>query len=89
MIEKQYPDEIILLNEKRGKKIAFQWIKIKISDRGLLILLKIMAHFGDYLSYYGVKHQLISDFPENFLNKIELLRTGYEEDLKQIMEALL
>lgn len=89
MIAKQYPDEIIILNEKSGKKTAFQWIKIKTSDRGLLILLKIMAHFGDYLSYYGVRHQLISDFPEDFINKIELLKTGYEEDLKQMMEALL
>ncbi len=88
-IKKQHPDDIILLNEKKGKKTVFQWVKIKMSNFGLIILLKIIAHFGNYLSFYSVKHQLISEFPENFINKIELIESKNEDDLMHIIEALL
>ena len=68
-LRKEFPEDILLLNELKGRggKISFQWIRIEVSLSGIRSFLKIIDHFGDYIAIYKINHKIFSELPESFL----------------------
>lgn len=89
-LRKEFPDDILLLSELKGRegKISYQWIKINISMKGLRSFLKLINHFGDYIAIYKVDHQIISELPESFLKLLSLNKNISENEFKIKLEEL-
>ena len=90
-LKKASPEEIIILNELKGRggKISYQWIKIRITLKGLIILLKVLNHFGDYIAIYKLNHQIISELPKSFLELLSLNKVISENEIIFKLEELI
>ncbi|KKL76854.1 hypothetical protein LCGC14_2040720 [marine sediment metagenome] len=90
-LKKESTEDIIILNELkgRGRKISYQWIKIRVTLKGLIILLKVLNHFGDYITIHKLNHQIISELPKSFLELLSLNKIILENELKSKLEELI
>jgi hypothetical protein len=79
----KYPDDVMILNQMKGEgnKVAFQWIKIKVSTDGLRAIVDAVDHFQDFLAFYTLRHQTIATLPEKVKSLLSIRDSVSETEL--------
>ena len=88
-LKNRYPEEILLLSERRGNQVAFQWMKVSLSPSGVMAFIKICEHFKDYLAIYSYKQEIMTTLPEGLKKIISLKDNVSEHELLEIIQEVI